>query len=406
MTKQSQVLKFSGGRPEAPGWRRQTELVRGGLTRSPFDETSEAIYMTSGYVYETAEQAEAAFKGKADHYVYGRYGNPTVTMFEERLRLLEGAEACRATSSGMAAVFAALMCQLKAGDRVVASRALFGSCHYIVTEILPRFGVESVLIDGRDLTAWEEALAPGAKCVFLETPSNPNLEIIDLAAVSRLCRRAGACLVVDNVFATPLLQQPMDFGADVVIYSTTKHIDGQGRSLGGAILGSRDFVEEQLVPFMRHTGPSMSPFNAWILVKGLETLELRVARHCTNAQAVAEFVADQDGVERVLFPGLACHPQAALAARQMTGCGSVVAFELAGGRERAFRFLNALKLIDISNNLGDAKSLITHPATTTHQRLKPEERAELGIEEGLLRLSVGLEDAEDIKADLAQALGA
>ncbi len=406
MNKHSEVLEVGTDHREAPGWRRQTELVRGGLTRSPFDETSEAIYMTSGYVYESAEQAEAAFKGKADHYVYGRYGNPTVTMFEERLRLLEGAAACRATSSGMAAVFASLMCQLQAGDRVVASRALFGSCHYIVTEILPRFGVETVLVDGRDLEAWERALAPGAKCVFLETPSNPMLEIIDLEVVARLSRQAGACLVVDNVFATPLQQHPLELGADVVVYSATKHIDGQGRSLGGAILGTRDFVEEQLVPFMRHTGPSMSPFNAWILVKGLETLELRVDRHCSNAQAVAEFLSDRHDVGRVLYPGLACHPQVALARRQMKGSGSVVAFELEGGRERAFRFLNGLGLVDISNNLGDAKSLITHPATTTHQRLKPEERAELDIGEGLLRLSVGLEDAEDIKADLARALTA
>lgn len=406
MTKHSEVLAFESGQPETPGWRRQTELVRGGLTRSPFDETSEAIYMTSGYVYESAEQAEAAFKGKADHYVYGRYGNPTVTMFEERLRLLEGAGACRATSSGMAAVFASLMCQLRAGDRVVASRALFGSCHYIVTEILPRFGVETVLVDGRDLAAWERALAPGAKCVFLETPSNPTLEIIDLEAVARLSRQAGACLVVDNVFATPIQQHPLELGADVVVYSATKHIDGQGRSLGGAVLGTRDYVEEQLVPFMRHTGPSMSPFNAWVLVKGLETLELRVERHCRNAQAVAEFLSERPGVRRVLYPGLASHPQADLARRQMTGSGSVVAFELDGGRERAFRFLNGLGLVDISNNLGDAKSLITHPATTTHQRLKPEERAELDIGEGLVRLSVGLEDAEDIKADLARALGA
>ncbi|MDH3476100.1 MAG: O-succinylhomoserine sulfhydrylase [Rhodospirillales bacterium] len=387
-------------------WRRQTELVRGGLQRSPFEETSEAIYMTSGYVYGSAEEAEAAFKGEAQRYVYSRYGNPTVTTFEDRLRLLEGAEACRATASGMAAVFASLICQIEAGDRIVSSRALFGSCHYIIAEILPRFGIETVLLDGCDLAAWEAALAPGAKCVFLETPSNPMLEIIDMAAVAELSHKAGACLVVDNVFATPVLQRPLEFGADVVVYSATKHIDGQGRSLGGAVLGSKRFVEEQLVPFMRHTGPSLSPFNAWILLKGLETLELRVARHCDNALEVARFLEGQPGVRQVLYPGLASHPQADLVRRQMTGNGSVLAFDLEGGKARAFHFLNALGLIDISNNLGDAKSLITHPATTTHQRLKPGERAELGIGDGLVRLSVGLEDPEDIKADLAQALAA
>ena len=390
-----------------PGpWRRQTELVRGGTARSAFGETSEAIFMTSGYVYDTAEQAEAAFKGDIERFVYSRYANPTDSMFEERLRLLEGAEACRATASGMAAVFAALICQLEAGDRVVAARALFGSCHYIIAEILPRFGIETVLIDGTDLDAWRQALAPGAACVFLETPSNPTLEIIDLAAVVELAHQAGACVVVDNVFATPLLQRPMAFGADVVVYSATKHIDGQGRCLGGAILGSQAFVEDRLVPIMRHTGPAISPFNAWILLKGLETLEPRVARHCANAKAVAAFLEDRPGIRRTLYPGLASHPQAELARRQMDDSGTLVAFELEGGKGRAFRFLNALKLVDISNNLGDSKSLITHPATTTHQRLSPEARAALGIGEGLLRLSIGLEDVEDIKDDVAQALSA
>jgi O-succinylhomoserine sulfhydrylase len=340
---------------EPTRWRRQTELVRGGLQRSPFEETSEAIFMTSGYVYGSAEEAEAAFKGNVQHYVYSRYGNPTVTTFEDRLRLLEGAEACRATSSGMAAVFASLICQLEAGDRVVSSRALFGSCHYIIAEILPRFGIETVLLDGCDLAAWEAALAPGAKCVFLETPSNPMLEIIDMAAVAELSHKAGACLVVDNVFATPVLQRPLEFGADVVVYSATKHIDGQGRSLGGAVLGSKRFVEEQLVPFMRHTGPSLSPFNAWILLKGLETLELRVARHCDNALEVARFLEGKSGVRQVLYPGLASHPQADLVRRQMTGNGSVLAFDLEGGKARAFHFLNALGLIDISNNLGELR---------------------------------------------------
>lgn len=391
-------------RGSAETWHQQTRLVRGGLVRSAFDETAEAIFMTSGYVYGSAEEAEAAFKGDHPRFVYSRYANPTVAMYEDRLRLLEGAEACRGTASGMAAVFAALMCQLKAGDRAVSSRALFGSCQYIVAEILPRFGVETQLIDGRDLAAWEAALAPGAKAVFLETPSNPTLEIIDLEAVCRMAHGAGARVVVDNVFATPVLQKPMEFGADIVVYSATKHIDGQGRTLGGAILASQQFVDDHLTDFMRHTGPSLSPFNAWVLLKGLETLELRVARHCANARAVSEFLEAQPGLTQVLYPGLDSHPQVALARRQMSDAGSIVAFELEGGKEQAFRVLNALRIIDISNNLGDAKSLITHPATTTHQRLTPEERAELGIGEGLLRLSVGLEDPEDLKEDLARAL--
>lgn len=393
--------------PQQPAkWRRQTEMVRAGVGRSGYGETSEAIYMTSGYVYPSAEEAEAAFKGEIQRYVYGRYGNPTVTTFEERLRLMEGAEACRATASGMAAVFASMMCQLKAGDRVVAARALFGSCQYIVAEILPRFGIETLLIDGTDLDAWRVALAAGAACVFLETPSNPKLEIIDLEAVAGLAQQAGACLIVDNVFATPVLQRPLAFGADVVVYSATKHIDGQGRCLGGAVLGRQSFINDQLVPFMRHTGPSISPFNAWVLLKGLETLEIRVAQHCANAKAVAAFLESLPAIQQVLYPGLPSYRQADLARRQMDDSGSLLAFELAGDKGRAFKFLNALRLIDISNNLGDAKSLITHPATTTHQRLPPEARAELGIGAGLLRLSVGLEDVADIKEDLAQALSA
>jgi len=388
------------------GFRRQTNLIRGGLARSAFDETSEALFLTSGYVYGSPEEAEAAFKGTVNRYVYSRYGNPTVGSFEERLRQLEGAEVCRATASGMSAVFAALMCQLKAGDRVVASRALFGSCLYIVAELLPRYGIETELIDGTDLAAWQAALAKGAACVFIETPSNPTLEIIDMAAVAKLAHAAGACFIVDNVFATPLLQRPLEFGADVVVYSATKHIDGQGRTMGGAILCSERFHEDYLQIFYRHTGPSLSPFNAWVLLKGLETLELRVQRHCDNALAVARFLEGRPGVTRVLFPGLDSHPQAGLARAQMSGSGNVVSFEVEGGKERAFRLLRSLRLIDISNNLGDTKSLVTHPATTTHQRLKPAERAELGISDGLLRVSVGLEDVEDIKEDLAQALGA
>ena len=385
--------------------RLQTELVRGGLTRSGFDETAEALYLTSGYVYGSAEEAEAAFKGQSERYIYSRYGNPTVGMFEERLRLLEGAEACRATSSGMAAVFASMMCQLRAGDRVVASRALFGSCHFIVAEILPRYGIETVLIDGTDLGAWERALAPGAACIFLETPSNPTLEVIDLAAVVELSHRAGARVIVDNVFASPVLQRPLSFGADIVVYSATKHIDGQGRCMGGAILGSQSYVDEQLVPFYRHTGPSMSPFNAWVMVKGLETLELRMSRHCANAARVARFLESRPGVHRVLYPGLDSHPQRALVKRQMRDGGSIVSFEIEGGKAASFRLLNALRLVDISNNLGDAKSLATHPATTTHQRLGAEARAELGIGEGLIRLSIGLEDPDDIIEDLEQAIG-
>ncbi len=397
-------------RDRAPGERRprrpQTNLVRGGLVRSAFDETSEALFLTSGYVYGTPEEAEAAFKGESQRFVYSRYANPTVAMFEERLRLLEGAEACRATASGMAAVFAAIMCQVKAGDRVVASRALFGSCHYIIAEILPRYGIRTQLVDGRDLDAWQAALAEGAVCVFVESPSNPTLEIIDLSALAKLTRAVGARLIVDNVFATPLLQQPLTLGADIVVYSATKHIDGQGRTLGGAILGSQRFVDDHLQAFLRHTGPALSPFNAWVLLKGLETLDLRLARHMANADELARFLEGRPGVRRVLYPGLDSHPQADLARRQMRGAGSIVAVELDGGKARAFRALKAMKLIDISNNLGDAKSLVTHPATTTHQRLSAEDRAVLGITDGLIRLSVGLEDVEDLKEDLAQAINA
>jgi O-succinylhomoserine sulfhydrylase len=390
---------------DANAWRPQTKLVRGGLTRSAFDETSEAMFLTSGYVYPNAEEAEAAFKGEITRYQYSRYANPTVTMFEERLCALEGAEYCQSTASGMAAVFASLMCQLKAGDRVVASRALFGSCHFIIAELLPRYGIETVFVDGTDLSAWETALAKPARCVFLETPSNPTLEIIDLAAVAKLARAAGARVIVDNVFATPILQRPLNFGADVVVYSTTKHIDGQGRTLGGAILCSKAFFKDHLQPFVRHTGPAMSPFNAWVLVKGLETLSLRVERHCQNALALAQFLEKQHGVTRVIYPGLDSHPQAELARRQMSGQGStVVTIDVDGGKARAFRLINGLRLIDIANNLGDAKSMVTHPATTTHQRMKPQERAEIGITDGMIRISVGLEDVEDLKDDFTRAL--
>lgn len=387
-----------------PGWRAATRLVRGGTLRSQFGETSEAIFLTSGFRYDSARAAEARFRHEEPGFIYSRFSNPTVGMFEERMALLEGAEVARATASGMAAVNAALTCQLKAGDRVVAARALFGSCLYILQDLLTRFGVVTELVDGTDLEAWEKALKPGAACVFLETPSNPTLEIIDIAAVAKLAHAAGARLVVDNVFATPMLQKPLELGADVVVYSATKHIDGQGRCLGGVILSTNEFLDQHLQPYLRHTGPAMSPFNAWVLLKGLETLHLRVARHSENAARVADFLAAHPKVEQTLYPGRADHPQAALARRQMAGGGGMIGFTVRGGKAGAFRLLDRLTLIDISNNLGDAKSLVTHPATTTHQRLPQAAREKLGIGEGMLRLSVGLEDAEDLIEDLAQAL--
>jgi O-succinylhomoserine sulfhydrylase len=383
-----------------------TLLVHGGGLRSQYTETSEALYMTSGYVYGSAEEAESAFANDGSRYVYSRYANPTVSMFEERLRLIEGAEVCRATASGMAAVFAALASVVKAGDRLVASRALFGSCLHIVKNILPRYGVETETVDGRDLDAWRRALSRPTKLVFCETPSNPTLELVDLEAVATLTHAAGGLLVVDNVFATPLLQRPLRLGADVVVYSATKHIDGQGRSLGGAVLGARQFVTDHLAQFLRHTGPSISPFNAWLLVKGLETLPLRVQQHCRNAAEVAAFLEKHPKVARTLYPGLESHPQHQLARRQMTGSGNLVSFITAGGKAGAFKFQNALRIVKISNNLGDAKSLITHPATTTHQRLSPEEKQILGIDPALVRLSVGLEDSADLIEDLDRALAA
>ena len=387
-----------------PKWRSRTLMVRGGLKRSQFQETSEAIFATSGYVYTSAEEAELAFKGQNSRYIYSRFSNPTVAMFEERLAALEGAPICRATASGMSAVFASIACYARTGDRVVAPRALFGSCLYILTDVLPRYGIETVIIDGTDLKQWEQALSKPTRCVFLETPSNPTLEVVDLKAVSALAHAAGAKVIVDNVFASPILQKPRELGADVVVYSATKHIDGQGRVLGGAILGDGEYMEDHLRMFLRHTGPALSAFNAWVLLKGLETLELRVRQHCANGLDVAQFLESRREVTRTLYPGLKSHPQYALAQAQMSGPGNVVAFEIAGGKAGAFRFLNALRLIDISNNLGDAKSLISHPATTTHQRLAEEDRAHLGISPGLVRLSVGLEDVEDLKEDLAQAL--
>ena len=384
-------------------WALNTQLVRGATERSQFDETSEAIFLNSGYVYKTAEEAEKAFKNEIERYVYSRFRNPTVSMFEKRLALIEGAEECRAMASGMAAVYAALASHLSAGQRLVASRAIFGSCQYICAELLPRFGIKTDFVDGADLAQWKAALSTPADAVFLESPSNPGLEMIDLKAVCDLAHKAGALVFVDNVFATPLLQKPMKFGADVVIYSATKHIDGQGRCLGGAVLASKQFMTDKITPFMRHTGPSLSPFNAWVLLKGLETLELRVQRHCENALTIARALEKQKGITRLLYPWLESHPQHALAKAQMTAGGSVISFEVAGGKEAAFRVLNRLKIIDISNNLGDAKSLICHPATTTHQRLSPEDRAHVGITDGFVRLSVGLENVDDLLADLSQA---
>ena len=385
-------------------YRPATLLVQGGVDRSPHGETAEALYLTSGFVYDSAEQAEATFKNEIVHYQYSRFGNPTVSMFENRLALLEGAEACRATATGMAAVHAALLSHLKCGDRVVASRALFGSCHWIVSSLLPRYEISTEFVDGGDLEQWGKALATPTNLVLLETPSNPMLEMVDLTAVAKLAHAAGAIVVVDNVFATPLLQKPIPMGADVVVYSCTKHIDGQGRMLGGAVLGSKKWVDEVLQPFIRNTGPAMSPFNAWVLLKGLETLSLRVNAGCAAAEKVANFLAQQAGIARVWYPTRQDHPQHDLAMAQMSAGGTMVTFEVAGGKDAAFRLMNAFKLIAISNNLGDSKSLATHPATTTHMRIPADDRAKLGITDGVIRLSVGLEDVEDIKDDLAQAL--
>ena len=386
------------------GWRPRTRAVRGGLDRSPHGETSEALYLSSGFVYDSAEQAEARFLSADPGFIYSRYGNPTVAMFEERLAQLDGSEACFATASGMAAVFAALMCQLQSGGHVVASRALFGSCHYILTQLLPRYGIAVDLVDGADLAQWRAAIREGTTCVFFETPSNPTLDLIDIKAVAELAHGAGALVVVDNVFSTPILQKPVAYGADVVVYSGTKHMDGQGRILGGAVLANQQFIDDNLMQFMRHTGPAMSAFNAWILLKGLETMELRLDEQCRNAQTIAEMLQGHTAIERVLYPGLESFPQHALAQAQMTAGGSVITFDLRGGKTEAFGFLNALQIVDISNNLGDAKSLITHPATTTHRAVGPEERAKVGIGDGMVRLSVGLEDPADLMEDLTAAL--
>lgn len=394
------------GSADQERWRPETVAVRGGLQRSNHAETAEAIFLTQGYVYDDAEQAEAAFAGDVDHYMYSRYGNPTVGIFEERLRLLEQAPACFATATGMSAVFTSLMAFLNAGDRVVAARALFGSCFMILDELLPRWGIRCEFVDGHDLAQWERALATPAQAVFFESPSNPMQDLVDVAAVCELAHAAGAKVVVDNVFATPLLQRPMTLGADIVVYSATKHIDGQGRVLGGAILGPKEYIDGGVQTLMRHTGPSMSPFNAWVLLKGLETMRLRVDAQCGAAQRIAEHLEAHPRIRSVRYPFLASHPQHELARRQMSAGGTVVTFEVDGGKDGAFAFVNALRVIDLSNNLGDAKSLATHPATTTHRRLGAQGRAAAGITDGVVRISVGLEAVEDLLEDIDQALGA
>ena len=395
--------------PLPDGVSQATIGVRGGLLRSGFEETAEALYLTSGYVYGSAGEAEKAFTGEVDRYVYSRYGNPTITMFEERLRLLEGAPAAFATASGMSAVFTSLGALLKAGDRLVAARSLFGSCFVVCNEILPRWGVETVFVDGDDLDQWEQALSVPTQAVFFETPSNPMQSLVDIAAVCELSHAAGAKVVLDNVFATPLFQQGFPLGVDVVIYSGTKHIDGQGRVLGGAILGDKEYIDGPVQTLMRHTGPALSPFNAWVLLKGLETLSVRVNYSNSSAQRIAEFLEGHPAVNWVRYPFLASHPQHDLARRQMTGGGTVITFELKApegrGKERAFEVLDKLSIIDISNNLGDSKTLITHPATTTHRAMGPEGRAAIGLGDAVVRISVGLEGTEDLIADLDRALG-
>jgi O-succinylhomoserine sulfhydrylase len=385
-------------------WRPATQLVHGGTTRSNHGETSEAIFLTQGFVYESSEAAEARFKGETDGFIYARYGSPTNDMFEQRMCMLEGAEDARATASGMAAVSAAILCQLKAGDHIVAARALFGSCRWVVETLAPKYGIECTLIDGRFLENWEKAVKPNTKVFFLESPTNPTLEVVDIAGVAKIANAIGAKVVVDNVFATPLLQKPLELGAHIVVYSATKHIDGQGRCLGGVILSDKEWINEHLHDYFRHTGPAMSPFNAWTLLKGIETLPLRVRQQTETARRVADFLAEQPQVAKVIYPGRKDHPQADIIARQMTGGSTLVCFELKGGKEAAFALQNALDVVLISNNLGDSKSLITHPATTTHKNLSDEARTELGISPGSVRFSAGIEDSADLIEDFARAL--
>jgi O-succinylhomoserine sulfhydrylase len=385
-------------------YRPETRLVHSGTLRSQYGETSEALFLTQGYVYNSAEECEARFKGEDPGFIYSRYSNPTIAMFERRMIELEGAEAARSAATGMAAVTTAILAPLKAGDHVVASRALFGSCLYVIQDLLPRYGIETTLVDGADLDQWQRALKPNTKTFFLESPTNPTLDVLDIPAIAEIAHSGGARLVVDNVFATPIWQSPLALGADVVVYSATKHIDGQGRCLGGIILSSEAFIAEHIHNFMRQTGPSISPFNAWVLLKGLETLAVRVRAQTDTAARIADVLASHPKIARLVYPGRADHPQAALVKKQMRGGSTLVGFEVKGGKQGAFRVLNELKLAKISNNLGDAKSLVTHPATTTHQRLKPEDRAALGISEGFIRFSAGLEHADDLIEDLTAAL--
>ncbi|MBX9898133.1 MAG: PLP-dependent transferase [Qipengyuania sp.] len=384
-------------------WRPATRALRGGTWRSEHGETSEALFLTSGYTYDDAATVAARFAGEADGMTYSRLQNPTVAMLEERIALLEGAEACRAQTSGMAAMTAALLCQLSVGDHVVAGRAAFGSCRWLIDSLCPRFGIEATTIDAADDAAWAAAVRPNTKVFFYETPANPTLDVVDMAHVGTVAKAHGIATVVDNAFAGPTLQRPMEFGVDVVAYSATKLMDGQGRVLAGAVCGSAHFIEEVLLPFQRNTGPTLSPFNAWVVLKGLETLDLRARRQSENALALGRFVEGR--VPRILHPGLPSHPRHALAMRQMDACGPIFAFDV-GTRERAFAVLDALELVDISNNIGDARSLMCHPASTTHAGLTAEARAEMGVTEGLLRINVGLEDLEDLSEDLNRALAA
>ncbi len=405
MSKENWGYQPRPNRP-APDWdvHPQTDAVRGGLSRSGFGETAEALYLTSGFTYGSADEALESFTDETDHFLYSRFHNPTIATFEKRLAAIEGAEYCIATGSGMSAMFASIACLVSAGDRVVASAAMFSSCHVVLTEILPKWGVTVELVKGNDKAAWQAALSSPTKAVFIETPSNPLLEIVDIALVSELAHKVGATVVVDNVMASPILQKPLELGADVVMYSATKHIDGQGRVLAGAVLGSFSYIHEHLTPFIRHTGPTLSPFNAWLLTKSLETMEMRVHRMVENAQAIAEFLESRKEIKSVRFPGLKSHPDYALATKQMSGGGTTIGFEFNGSQKDAFKFMDALRIIDISNNLGDSKSLITHPASTTHRRLSPEVQAEMGIKPSVLRLSVGLEFVDDLIKDIDQAL--
>ena len=390
---------------QEPDWEinPQTAAVRAGLARSGFGETAEALYLSSGFTYSSAEEAVDSFTDEVDHYLYSRFHNPTVAMFEKRLAAIEGAEFCVATGSGMSAMFASIACMVSAGDHVVASASMFSSCHVVITEFLPKWGVTFELVKGNDPAAWATALSKPTKVVFIETPSNPLLDIVDIRMVSDLAHKAGATVIVDNIMASPVLQKPLELGADVVMYSATKHIDGQGRVLAGAVLGSFAYIHEHLLPFVRHTGPALSPFNAWVLVKSLETMDMRVRRMSENAQAIAEYLEKRPEIKSVRYPGLPSHPEYALAQRQMSGGGSTIGIEFAGSAKDAFKVMNALRIIDISNNLGDSKTLITHPASTTHRRLSPEVQAEMGITPSVVRLSVGLEYVDDLIKDLDQA---